>query len=319
MMDFLAGLRLCKGVQQRKGQIMGSAANAEIGVQQAGGGLQAAVGMRYRVQNVTNNARDQARVITLLSAIPESQGGKKSAWSTKPLAGPDRLCPKLLADAIWDFQTFWKKQLVFHNIDGVVDPGQHTWQRLNQLVSGTPEPTTNLLMYDVPLVEQGPTNPICWVACMAMVASERRKVSVGVSTYMKGFDPSNSSIDNPNSLFPTYQDYVIRLNRCGFTSVDIGSAGELDKVLRERGPLVLSHFCVGFPYGVATAPFPPDAMHAVVITGIDIDSGKGIAWFNNPWGFRNQPVSVPTIFAAAARVRGNGPAFAFYRRPGTVD
>ena len=52
---------------------------------------------------------------------------------TPPLSGGDKTCPKLLADAIWDFQVFWKNKGVFHHIDGVVDPGMHTWQKLNQM------------------------------------------------------------------------------------------------------------------------------------------------------------------------------------------
>ena len=106
-----------QGGQQCKTQIMGNAARAESGGQQAGEGLQGSVGLRYRVQNVTNNARDQTQAFTPLAASPKSQRGKKSAWSIRPLASPDQQCPELVAGAIWELQTFWKKQSVFHNID----------------------------------------------------------------------------------------------------------------------------------------------------------------------------------------------------------
>jgi len=75
-------------------------------------------------------------VITLLSEIPLLYGGKKEAWPAPPLAGPYGFCPKILADAIWDFQSFWKRTGVFKNIDGVVDPGGNTLKQLNFLVSG---------------------------------------------------------------------------------------------------------------------------------------------------------------------------------------
>jgi pimeloyl-ACP methyl ester carboxylesterase len=94
------------------------------------------VGLRFHRQNVKNNAEDQRKVVKLLAAIPKSQGGKKEEWGTPPLAGPDGTCPKLLVDAIWDFQVFWKKQGLFHNIDAVVDPNMNTLKQLNKLASG---------------------------------------------------------------------------------------------------------------------------------------------------------------------------------------
>ena len=59
------------------------------------------VGLRWRTQNVQNNARDQAKVIKLLKAIPAAQGGKREAWVVSPTPGPDGSCPRPLADAIW--------------------------------------------------------------------------------------------------------------------------------------------------------------------------------------------------------------------------
>ncbi len=99
--------------------------------------LQGPVGLRFRSQPVKNLASDQRKVTDLLAAIPEGMGGKKNTWSyASPLLGGDGACTKYLADAIWEFQTFWKASGVFHNIDGVVDPGMHTWQTLTQLASG---------------------------------------------------------------------------------------------------------------------------------------------------------------------------------------
>lgn len=102
----------------------------------AGVSLRGPVGLRWRTQNVTNNSDDQAKIIDLLFQIPVSDGGKQGVWAVKPLAGADRSCPRELADAIWDFQSHWKRQGVFHHIDGVVDPGMNTLRRLNDLTPG---------------------------------------------------------------------------------------------------------------------------------------------------------------------------------------
>lgn len=98
--------------------------------------LRGPVGMRWRTQSVANSSADQAAVISLLSAIPAAKGGKAEAWSTPPLAGPSGAVPVLVANAIWDFQSWWKALGVFQNIDGVVDPGGHTLWQLNALASG---------------------------------------------------------------------------------------------------------------------------------------------------------------------------------------
>jgi hypothetical protein len=273
--------------------------------------LDAAVGVRYRTQNVANTTRDQTKLIALLGSIAESQGGKKVRWATRPLSGPNGKCAADLAEAIWDFQTHWKLRGVFKQIDGVVDPKMNTLKHLNALANGAPIPSTRYLQYPVPMVAQG-QNPICWVSCMAMVASERRKVTVGVGDYIHGFDPSLGSIPNPYD--GGYSDYANRLNRCGFTSLNIDSAEELEETMRERGPLILTHFCAGFPYNVTNVPaFKPGDKHAVVLTGIDIDLGVGLTLTNNPWGNKNVPLSIPSALAASQKIRAYGPGFAYYR------
>jgi hypothetical protein len=98
--------------------------------------LDGPVGLRWRVQSVKNARGDQDKVINSLASIPEAQGGKKETWTVPPLSGPDGSCPKFVADAIWDFQTFWKKKGVCHVVDGVVDPGKTTLRKLNELAGG---------------------------------------------------------------------------------------------------------------------------------------------------------------------------------------
>jgi hypothetical protein len=85
---------------------------------------------------VPNKQVDQGKIIDLLSSIDEAQGGKKTSWAVKPLSGPDGDCPVFLSDAIWDFQNFWLKKGVFKFIDGVVDPGMHTIEQMNDLAAG---------------------------------------------------------------------------------------------------------------------------------------------------------------------------------------
>ncbi|GEM_PF-5419459 len=99
------------------------------------------VGVRRRMQTpanvkVPNKAADQAKIIDLLANIGEADGGKKAAWAVRPLCGPDGDCPRLLSDAIWDFQNFWLNKGIFHHIDGVIDPNLHTLQHMNDLASG---------------------------------------------------------------------------------------------------------------------------------------------------------------------------------------
>ena len=141
---------------------MGSAASAEIGVQQAGGGLQGAVGMRWRKQQVKNSQSDQKKVAALLAVIPGSSGGKKDHWYAPPLPGSDGQCTQALADAIWSFQQFWKSKGLFQVIDGTVDPGMHTWQTLVKLAKGQapmpPQPSSG----EKTLLNSQPRVPGTW-------------------------------------------------------------------------------------------------------------------------------------------------------------
>ena len=82
-----------------------------------------------------NKTADQQKIIELLAKIPAAQGGMKEEWSATPLAGAPGLCPQYLGDAIYKFQSFWKANGTFHNIDGVVDPGGNTLRVLNTLVN----------------------------------------------------------------------------------------------------------------------------------------------------------------------------------------
>jgi hypothetical protein len=73
------------------------------------------------------------------------------------------------------------------------------------------------ITYDVPVVTQG-ANLICWVACMAMVASERQGKSVGVGQFTGGFDPSNASIPDPAGAGSNWSLIERLLANAGFYS-----------------------------------------------------------------------------------------------------
>jgi hypothetical protein len=84
-----------------------------------------------------NSTDNQQVVIGLLSKIPAAQGGMQEEWGTPPLPGPDGMCPQVLGDAIYAFQSFWKANGTFKNIDGVVDPGGNTLRVMNSCVVGS--------------------------------------------------------------------------------------------------------------------------------------------------------------------------------------
>jgi hypothetical protein len=132
--------------------------------------LTGAVGVRRVAEpwlpKVANFFEDQAKVVKLLSAIPLRQGGMKETWSdptTPPTISTTGECPKELADAIWKFQSFWRDQGVFHNIDGVVDRGMHTLQKLNELAS--PGSSAGGMSGVSPEGQIDAT--ACWAACLA--------------------------------------------------------------------------------------------------------------------------------------------------------
>jgi hypothetical protein len=92
------------------------------------------VGLRNRTQPVASLRSDQEKIIRLLGEIGPFDGGKKGLWQTPPTPGGDRDCPKVLADAIWDFQMTWKIRGEFSVIDGVVDPKGRSITKMNALV-----------------------------------------------------------------------------------------------------------------------------------------------------------------------------------------
>lgn len=152
------------------------------------------------------------------------------------------------------------------------------------------------IYYDVPVVEQGAENPICWVACLAMVESYWTQSSVGVGQFSGGFDPNQACIGNPAVDVVDFQN---RLQAFKYYPVYPDDPLSLDALYRcstTFGPLIYFHRVQGFPY--LQGPGSGTGSHAVVITGTDTDAGG--FWFNNPWGDKDSWAPAAAALAAAA-------------------
>ena len=190
-------------------------------------------------------------------------------------------------------QEFQRKHTL--SADGVV--GKQTMSKLNSLLPSSgkvlpplPAGIPTRLRYSVPMVAQGP-NPICWVACAAMILSYKRQRSVTVGEINNGFDPSNSSIANPATSWPVF--YTL-LDDLGFKSTGpyiSPSEDFLLNLLRFEGPFILTHYTKTLAPAVTGV-----GTHAVVVTGIDMT--KDVCFFNNPWGIRNAETPITTILGS---------------------
>jgi hypothetical protein len=162
------------------------------------------------------------------------------------------------------------------------------------------------IYYDIPLVEQG-DNPICWVACMAMIASHYEQQSITIGSFTGGFDPWNSCIADPAGGAKNWDLIARLLTRDGFTNVKIeATQAAIEQTLKDHGPFILTHYCGGFPYGAGWATPPATATHAVVITGYDSAASGGWCWMNNPWGNKDRAIRADAIVAAITAWRPTG-------------
>jgi hypothetical protein len=83
-------------------------------------------------------------------------------------------------------------------------------------------------------------------------------------------------------------------------------------MLNTWGPVILSHHCGAFSYGPSTTT-PTSGLHAVLITGVDTERGRGVFYFNNPWGQTDVMTSISSIEGAANRWENarHAPPFAY--------
>lgn len=162
-------------------------------------------------------------------------------------------------------------------------------------------PESPRIHLSVPMRPQG-QNPICWIACVAMISSYKGRSSVGIGAFTGGSEPSNSSIPNPVTSWP---DQYRRLAEFGFVSVNPFSdispdAAYITNVLRKHGPWMLTHLASDLLPG----NFSPTSTHAVVITGID--PGANQVWYNNPWGRVDDVTTVDKILFAMENLFSRG-------------
>lgn len=170
------------------------------------------------------------------------------------------------------------------------------------------------VQYDVEVIRQE-QNPICWVASCAMVKGYGTQSSVGVGEFTGGFDPSNSCIANLagnwkqcTDLMGTWGFRTLALKDLSANSV---SGEDLAAALEQNGPAVLLHLCAGFPYGSQYGNTSSlNGAHAVVLTGIDTDARK--AFFNNPWGDKDQSADLGLILQHVNSDSKMGKTFGFW-------
>jgi hypothetical protein len=162
-------------------------------------------------------------------------------------------------------------------------------------------PPGGRIRLSVPMREQR-QNPICWIACVAMISSYKGRTSVGIGSFTGGFDPSSSSIPNPTM---SWADQYRRLSTFGFVSENpfpnrSPDAAYIADLLRSHGPWMLTHLASDLLPG----NFSPNDTHAVVITGIDTSTGQ--VWYNNPWGRVDEVTTVNQILLAMQNLLSRG-------------
>ena len=145
----------------------------------------------------------------------------------------------------------------------------------------------------VPVVRQF-QNPICWVACAAMILSFKERRSVTVDELL-GYDPGSSSITNPATSWQVMYDM---LESWGITSTGPQMSPGVQyivQLLQHEGPFILTHYTQTLAPS-STSP----GTHAVVVTGID--TNKSECYFNNPWGTMGNKVAISTIQGSMERL-----------------
>ena len=172
-------------------------------------------------------------------------------------------------------------------------------------------------------------SPVCWLACAAMVIQYKRHLTPdAVMLGTGGLD-----FRTPGLTVNRLRAWDARLRQMGFTVTGptrlreierasrsletryqsrVGSNEEiLFRVLRDHGPVILSHVCGSFWYGPGLTP-PPGGEHSVVVTGMDTDANR--VWFNNPWGQVDVPTTTSSIVGAIERYERQGdPPFAYLK------
>lgn len=162
------------------------------------------------------------------------------------------------------------------------------------------------ISYFVPTIAQG-DNPICWIACVAMVTSWKKKKSTGIGAFTGGFEPSRSCMPDPNG---SWDDLYANLQKFGFIPTGGSStlsSSAIEQTLRRHGPFIIFVFVADFPF---YGPFcvnmtgGPTDTHAVVVKGIDTARRK--VSIVNPWGTAVPAVDSDVILSAMQAIADVG-------------
>jgi hypothetical protein len=138
------------------------------------------------------------------------------------------------------------------------------------------------ISFFVPLIPQG-QNPICWVACVAMITSWKTNATVTIDQFTGGFDPSGSCIPNPAT---SWSDFEARLRGFGFTPDGANMTFSPDYIvntLQAHGPFMISIVAADFPFAGRMCN-NMGGMHAMVLNGINSDVSPAQVQVTNPWG-----------------------------------
>lgn len=141
------------------------------------------------------------------------------------------------------------------------------------------------ILYDVDMVDQQ-SSPICWLACAAMVLQFKNKITYSAEELgVAGLD-----FRLPWTTPGRGAEQWGHLEGLGFFNCRSSTLPVWESILNQQliylqleahGPFILHHYTGSFSYGPGVR-FEPGKGHSVLITGID--TGRGVVWFNNPWG-----------------------------------
>jgi hypothetical protein len=133
-----------------------------------------------------------------------------------------------------------------------------------------------------------------------MLTSFKTKATHPISEFTGGFDPSNSCIPDPNK---GWKDLYANLDKFGFAvdgadmSID---TSYIENMLRRHGPFMIFVDVVDFPFYGPVCVDVGSGTHAIVVSGVDTDSGK--VMIVNPWGTRTPPADLDVVVKAMQNI-----------------
>jgi Papain-like cysteine protease AvrRpt2 len=162
------------------------------------------------------------------------------------------------------------------------------------------------ISFSVPMIPQG-NNPICWIACVAMVTSFKTNATHSIGEFTGGSDPSSSCIPDPNN---GWNDLYDNLKKFGFTPDGANmsiAASYIEATLRSHGPFIIFVFVADFPFSgpmCLNMNGNPSDTHAVVVNGVDTDAGT--VRITNPWGTSTPPADIDVIIGLMQQIADLG-------------